>query len=112
MILNLDVPRPGQEAIDAWNLVIKQIASFVDTGDAEFVAPTEMICLTAVTLAAQLRDAGYASARVCPGGDGDICFEWYIGTKTVLVELLASNVIEIMVFENCKMVSRGYSPVD
>jgi hypothetical protein len=112
MIFNLNVPKPGQEAIDAWNLVIKQIASFVDTGDAEFVAPTEMACLTAVTLAAQLRDAGYAPARVVPGGEGDICFEWHVGTKCVLVELLASNVIETMVFENCKMVSRGYSPTN
>ena len=109
--MRLDVPKPGQEAIEAWDKAIKEIPSFVDTGDVEFEAPTEMLCLTATTLAAQLRDAGYTAPRIVPGGEGDICFEWHVSTKCVLVNLLVSNVIETTVFENCKLVSRGYSPV-
>lgn len=111
MALNLDVPKPGQEAIDAWNLEISEISSFTSIGDVEFEAPTEMLCLTAVTLAVQLRDAGYAPARIVPDGDGGVSFEWHIGTKCVLVNLLRSNEIETLMFENCKLVSRGYLSV-
>ena len=69
--------------------------------------PSRQIIGLACCVAQAMRDEGAPPPlRVVPDGDGGIAFEWKDGTASCAVEIEEDGSVEMITFENSRLVSR------
>ena len=74
-------------------------------------APSRPIIVLACRVARVMRDAGKPPPlRVVPDGDGGIAFEWKDGPASHAIEIEEDGSIEMITFENYRLVSRQRIP--
>lgn len=75
--------------------------------DDDFVSPTSEVINEACALALEMRNANCPPPlRICPDGDGGICFERKVGKWFESLELSVDGKVELSTFYDCNLVRR------